>query len=287
MSWSFCPSADDFARLRRKSLLTNESTHCLTWGAISRSAKSASGPGRYRLLTYGEGKNLTAHAVIDHHSDELILAAMNEQQVTALLCFLDRQSIEPHRLFGPREATRRFADKWQKSAHRHFQVEMKQALYEVREVRTPTPAGGRLVLASPPHSERVTDFLTGFVSECFPTEEHSATQLKKRADRLITEQKGFLWEDADETIVSMAAIVRESPNTTSISLVYTPRESRGQGHAACVVAALSQAHLDAGKVACNLHTDLSNPTSNRVYSRIGYELIQHNLRVRLFKTPKQ
>ena len=79
----------------------------------------------------------------------------------------------------------------------------------------------------------------------------------------------------------MAAIVRESPNTTSISLVYTPPKQRGRGHAARVVAALSQAQLESGKIACNLHTDLDNPTSNGVYIRLGYDVIQHRVQVRL------
>ena len=79
----------------------------------------------------------------------------------------------------------------------------------------------------------------------------------------------------------MAAIVRESPLTSSISGVYTPPAYRGLGHAARVVANLSQAQLDAGKSACNLFTDLDNATSNAIYTRIGYTQIGQCLRIRL------
>ena len=56
---------------------------------------------------------------------------------------------------------------------------------------------------------------------------------------------------------------------------------RRNGYAAQLVAALSQAQLDRGKSACNLHTDLDNPTSNAIYRGIGYRLIARSLRVRL------
>jgi predicted GNAT family acetyltransferase len=36
------------------------------------------------------------------------------------------------------------------------------------------------------------------------------------------------------------------------------------------VACLSQSQLDAGKRFCVLYTDLANPTSNRIYTRLGY-----------------
>ena len=47
------------------------------------------------------------------------------------------------------------------------------------------------------------------------------------------------------------------------------------------MATLSQAQLDAGKRACNLHTDLANPTSNGVYRRIGYLKIAESFRVQI------
>jgi predicted GNAT family acetyltransferase len=37
------------------------------------------------------------------------------------------------------------------------------------------------------------------------------------------------------------------------------------------VAALSQLLLDRGRRFCALYADLANPTSNRIYERIGYE----------------
>jgi hypothetical protein len=52
--------------------------------------------------------------------------------------------------------------------------------------------------------------------------------------------------------------------------VYTPPELRGRGYATALTAELSQRLLDQGRRFCFLFTDLTNPTSNAIYERIGY-----------------
>ena len=53
--------------------------------------------------------------------------------------------------------------------------------------------------------------------------------------------------------------------------VYTPPEDRGHGWASALVAEGTQWLLDEGREWVCLYTDLSNPTSNRIYQAIGYE----------------
>jgi predicted GNAT family acetyltransferase len=55
--------------------------------------------------------------------------------------------------------------------------------------------------------------------------------------------------------------------------VYTPPELRGRGYASALTAALTGTLLDGGRRCCFLFTDLANPTSNRLYERIGYERV--------------
>lgn len=69
----------------------------------------------------------------------------------------------------------------------------------------------------------------------------------------------------------MAGVVAHTPHGARIGYVYTPPEWRGRGYASACVAGLSQRVLDSGRRFCFLYTDLSNPTSNALYQRIGYE----------------
>jgi predicted GNAT family acetyltransferase len=89
-------------------------------------------------------------------------------------------------------------------------------------------------------------------------------------ERLTGNGDFAVWE-RDDAIVSMAAVVRRTPRSSSIAFVYTPPDMRGRGYASAVVAALSKRELDHGAHWCSLFTDLANPTSNHIYTALGYE----------------
>ena len=91
-----------------------------------------------------------------------------------------------------------------------------------------------------------------------------------RVAELVTAGDLVVWE-LDGEAVSMAAVSRRTPWSSSIGFVYTPPELRGRGFASAVTAALSQRELDAGQRWCSLFTDQANPTSNHIYADIGYE----------------
>ena len=52
--------------------------------------------------------------------------------------------------------------------------------------------------------------------------------------------------------------------------VYTPPEHRGRGYASAAVAGVSERLLEQGVRVC-LFTDQANPTSNRIYTALGFE----------------
>ena len=81
---------------------------------------------------------------------------------------------------------------------------------------------------------------------------------------------GFLlWED--DGIVSVAGWGAPTPNGVRIGPVYTPPEYRRRGYGSAVTAAVSAHQLAEGRRFCFLYTDLDNPTSNKIYTEIGYE----------------
>jgi len=62
-----------------------------------------------------------------------------------------------------------------------------------------------------------------------------------------------------------------------VAPVYTPPEHRGRGYAAGATAAATRAALDAGAEEVLLYTDLANPTSNRLYARLGYRPVEDSV----------
>jgi GNAT superfamily N-acetyltransferase len=126
---------------------------------------------------------------------------------------------------------------------------------------------------SPSDMDRINNWSIAFAKECDLPESRSPTlakDLEARTHRLLSNQSIALWE-IDGQAVAMAAAVRRSSFAAAVGLVYTPKEFRGRGFAGDLVAKLSQILLDAGHPCCLLFTDPSNPTSNAIYQRIGYE----------------
>ena len=283
MSWSLCADADDFLEKRRKVLLADESSNCLAWAAIERSKLEGPDGDGYTFLTFDEAQASSAHAFIKVNGEEehLVLGQMSPAQAEQLLGFVDSQGMSLGLVEGPREATQAFAQGWALTAGRSHRLQLNLGVYELTHVRRIDLEGGRLCQATEAHRELLTEYVIGFCCDCFPEQPIAREMIDARVTRFITQRRVYLWKTSDEELVAMAAMVRESPNTASISWVYTPPSHRKKGYAARIVAALSQAQLENGKRACNLHTDLSNPTSNGVYRRIGYEKIAERINVKL------
>jgi predicted GNAT family acetyltransferase len=69
---------------------------------------------------------------------------------------------------------------------------------------------------------------------------------------------------------------RLAPSAQVLQFVTAP-EHRGHGYAAGATAAASRAALDAGVDEVLLYTDLANPTSNRLYARLGYRPVEDSV----------
>ncbi|MEQ1664454.1 MAG: GNAT family N-acetyltransferase [Bdellovibrionales bacterium] len=79
----------------------------------------------------------------------------------------------------------------------------------------------------------------------------------------------FVWEHNGECVCLLGS-TRETDNERWIAPVYTPPELRGLGYASSLVAGVSQKIVNSGKKGM-LFTDLANPTSNSIYSAVGYQ----------------
>jgi predicted GNAT family acetyltransferase len=107
-------------------------------------------------------------------------------------------------------------------------------------------------------------------------EGEASTPSQNDRDALIAKLKSgemSLW-CVEDVVVAMAghASAVETPTglVTRVGPVFTPEPFRNHGYGAAVTAALSATLLRGGSRVM-LYTDATNPTSNGVYQRIGYE----------------
>lgn len=151
---------------------------------------------------------------------------------------------------------------------------MEQGIYQLTEVRSRLDPN-LCRRASVSDREWLVDWMVEFTSEVMPhltTDARASDAIDKRI-RGPEDVAGMWLLEVDGTPVSMSGYRGPTPNGIRIGPVYTPPEHRGHGYASRLVAAQSQWLLDTGRRFCFLYTDLTNPISNSVYRRIGYELI--------------
>lgn len=80
-----------------------------------------------------------------------------------------------------------------------------------------------------------------------------------------------VWDDGGP--VAMLSSSQAIAGVVRIGSVYTPPTLRSRGYASSAVAAASRVALDGGARRCALYTDLANPTSNRIYTALGYRRV--------------
>jgi uncharacterized protein len=163
-----------------------------------------------------------------------------------------------------------FVHAWTALTGWNARVSMAQGIYRLASVIPVVDAPGAMREATPADRELLVRWVTAFSKEAL---EDSPFEPARMVDvRLEGKGAGLvLWED-DEP-VSLAGFGGRTPNGIRIGPVYTPPGLRRRGYASALVAALSQRMLDEGRSFCFLYTDLSNPTSNRIYRDVGYQQV--------------
>jgi predicted GNAT family acetyltransferase len=166
---------------------------------------------------------------------------------------------------GPVEAGEALAAAWTARSGTPMRVKTALRLFESREVIPPAPAPGEMIPAAAEH----LDVLTAWREDFFRFISEHDPDSREGARRMIDGGTAYLWRDRGE-LRSIAAVAGPTPNGIRVNHVYTPPEFRGRGYASNLVAAVTRRMLDGGRTFCTLFTDLSNPTSNKIYQRIGY-----------------
>ena len=252
-------------------LLENESAYNLIVGLTLGILSADRLWGELRFFTVCQGDEVVGQAMHTGGDKPLILTKMPSEATHAILEKAQEIGFVPGQVSGPKETALAAAEWLAKRSSGKLTLMQGQGIYELREVVWPNADGGKLICAGAEHCELVREYVLAFIVECFPNEPAAEERADEMVNRLLGAGHIFLWETPEGEHVAMAGRNREGPTTATVSLVYTPPKFRGRGYGRNVVASLSQLWLDRGKLACNLFTDLGNPTSNWIYESVGYK----------------
>jgi RimJ/RimL family protein N-acetyltransferase len=175
----------------------------------------------------------------------------------------------PAGVFGRVPTAERIAADWAKLTGGTYRAVPKRAfrLFSFDEPTPPDPAPrGEARHATADEVELSTGWDKAFCEDCgFFTMEDREPFVRAQ----IEQRRQLMWT-VDAVPVAQAVYTPIMAATTRIVGVYTPPEHRRNGYAAGLTWAITQQALAAGAERVVLHTDLSNPTSNAIYQRLGY-----------------
>ena len=193
-----------------------------------------------------------------------------EEAVSLLVGAIHNRWAQIPAVTGHREVTDPFADRWCRDFGASIESTMAQRIYRLDSVKNVPPVPGRMRLATLGDRDLVSEWRRAFVVE-------AATPISRNVpERDITPsiEEGviYLWEYSEDP-VSMVVKGRPTEHGMSLTLVYTPPGLRRKGYATACVAGVCREILRSGYDFCTLYTDLSNPTSNSIYMKIGFKPI--------------
>jgi len=171
-----------------------------------------------------------------------------------------------------KEAADKFAELWCEENSLKPNLFRKERIFKLEEVSKDTIGTKKFSVASKTHQTIVLKWAEEMIKEALAeTTEEDIEWMTNNLKNEFEENKSkmFLLFDNNEP-VSMVRKAGRTPNGNFVNLVYTPPSLRRNGYATECVAKLSKNILEEGNKYCFLFTDLSNPTSNSIYQKIGY-----------------
>ena len=197
----------------------------------------------------------------------ILLTVLPPGAATALAAELAARDRHPPGVNAAPAPAQEFAAAWTQQTGQRYRMGMRMRLYELGRLQPPDPhPPGQARTALEEDRDLLLAWLDAFYDEAGP-------EGPRESRRVVDDRLAFgglvFWEH-DGAPVSLAGWAKPAAGLARIGPVYTPPELRGRGFGAAVTAAVTQAALDGGAGGVLLFTDLSNPTSNTLYQRLGF-----------------
>ena len=266
-------SVDSFLHAARELLLRDEARHNLVFGICHTLHETPDAYPEFHLWTVDRGALTVAAALMTPPFNLIVAQPADEAALQFAAQALAAGGLSPPGLTGARPEVDVFKDAWGPLTGTRGRLRMAQGVYAAREARPPDDVSGKLRFADARDRGLLLEWTRAFEAESIPEDAPHQNAEEFIDRRLASDTGGYaLWDDGGET-VSMSGFGSRTPHGIRIGPVYTPPELRRRGYASALVGQQTRHLLEGGLDYCFLYTDLGNPTSNRIYMNVGYELV--------------
>jgi hypothetical protein len=224
------------------------------------------------LFSLINNKELELIALRTPPHDLLISYTDNLEHINALVDELFKRKEKLPGVLSFKEAADTFANLWCEKNSLKCNLFRKERVFKLERVSKEYLGDRHFSVASKAHQTLVLKWVEEMMREALiDVTEEVIDQSKKTFAKEFEENRSsfyLLFDDSEP--VSMVRKAGKTPNGNFVNYVYTPLSLRRKGYATECVAKLSKKLLEEGNIYCFLFTDLSNPTSNSIYQKIGY-----------------
>ncbi|HKE39697.1 MAG TPA: GNAT family N-acetyltransferase [Casimicrobiaceae bacterium] len=204
-------------------------------------------------------------AALDNADGGLLLTAGPDAAMALFAADLSRREQSPRHLVGPLRACEAFARAWLERTGRGHRQRYHLRHFELSDAPTDHAAAGRMRKPLASEHELIVEWQNAFIVEVGLPDD--AARMRHKTMLRLERSLFRVWDD--DGVVSYAGY-GEGGETARIAPVYTPAPFRRRGYASALVSGLSRELFERGKRAIFLTTDVANPTSNRIYQKIGF-----------------
>ncbi len=264
-------TAQDFLNKAKDILYQKEAEYGLMLGLTEMKARTLNVNDTNKYFWIDDQQGFLGAAVVTEKN--IIISAMPATMLQSLVLFLHEHKITAPGVVGPSHSTEAFARIYSQVYGATYKIATDQKIYQLDQVIPPRAVLGHMIVAKSEHIDLGAAWLMKFIDEAIPHEPSTLENAKKIITTKIENQELFIWVSEAGIPVALNMAMRSTRNGIAISFVYTPKEHRKKGYASALVAQTSQRMLDVGKKFCMLYTDATNPTSNGIYQKIGYNEI--------------
>lgn len=220
-----------------------------------------------------EGNNLLGSLVVSQYrTNHNLLPSPVADRETAKKLFdeLQKSDVPITGVVGEKETANIYNDLFIELG-KETKVHMAQGLYKCSQVKMPEITGNLFFrVADHRDVEKVGEWIDCFHVEAVP---HDPPINGVEVAKAKIDKEMIYVVEKDSELVSMVGWSRDIETSCSVNLVFTPKPLRKCGFASVATAKLTQHLLDNGKKETNLYTDMSNPTSNKIYMDLGYKFV--------------
>ncbi len=279
MEWIEWKDPNHFADRVMDALLKEEAKNSLMIGVLN-NVKQGIYETFHQFTVEEDGELLAILQVTPPHPLHYIVVKTEYSDVlpSFIIPNLLKEAVPFAEVVSERQQAERFAKAWQEITFGTSEMFMSQGLYRLDSVEDIDMATGRMREATIADQAQLEAWYSAFEAES-GLQSSPPEKVTKAVQTMLDREEAVFWE-VDGQVVSCAKRARPTENGITVSFVSTSPDARGKGYARSLVAVLSRQLLET-KSFCVLYTDLTNPTSNKIYREVGYQQIMDSAWVRL------